>query len=130
MPTKEKRSRMTEDQKEKERQRSRRYHAKNKAKVAERKRKKREERYAMLLDIHNNECALCGVSSMPNGFFDFHHTDPTKKEGSVSAMLSSANFDRVIEECKKCLMLCPNCHRLEHLKYGHYYSARSMACQG
>jgi len=43
---------------------------------------------------------------------DFHHTDDNK-EGEISRLVLS-NWDKAMEEIKKCIPLCSNCHRKEH----------------
>jgi 5-methylcytosine-specific restriction endonuclease McrA len=115
---------MTPEEIEHQREYGRKYHKENKEAVSQRKRSKRIERYRQLVEANNSECSDCGISDMPDGFFDFHHIDPSKKERSISAMLSSAKFDKVLEELQKCVMLCPNCHRKRHIETGHYFYAR------
>lgn len=90
-----------------------------------RKKRVREERLADLYEANDSKCADCGKYSTKLGFFDFHHTDPLAKEGSISAMLSSASMERVLKEVEKCVMLCPNCHRLRHIESGHYVNAKN-----
>ena len=41
---------------------------------------------------------------------DFHHTDANKEKG-VSKI---TNVSRALEEARKCIVLCSNCHRVEH----------------
>lgn len=45
---------------------------------------------------------------------DFHHKDSSNKEGMISKFLNLGNKDKVINETKKCIVLCSNCHRKEH----------------
>ena len=45
---------------------------------------------------------------------DFHHEDPTTKEGNVHRFVSNGQFAKVYEEIKKCIVLCANCHRIHH----------------
>lgn len=44
---------------------------------------------------------------------DYHHLDPTTKEMCLSDMVFKHRFARarVLEEIKKCILLCSNCHR-------------------
>ena len=65
------------------------------------------------------KCEHCGIEY--NGvnacIFDFHHIDPSLKDTEVSIMLYSPYFsERIKEELDKCIMLCSNCHRIEHNK--------------
>lgn len=48
---------------------------------------------------------------------DFHHLDPTEKDFEVSAAMCDYSWERLMEEVKKCIVLCSNCHRKVH-KYG------------
>ncbi len=66
-------------------------------------------------------CEKCSVTG-PEGFLDFHHLDSSTKEftiGEFPKTLSTETFiNKVIPEMQKCILLCPNCHRLEHLVMG------------
>jgi len=55
------------------------------------------------------------MESFRVGFFDFHHIIPEEKEYNVGGLLNKS-WDKVLDEAQKCLMLCPNCHRLEHIE--------------
>ena len=43
----------------------------------------------------------------------FHHTDDNKEE-CVSRLIGIASLKKAIEEIKKCIVLCANCHFKEH----------------
>lgn len=65
------------------------------------------------------KCEHCGIEY--NGtnacIFDFHHLDTSLKDTEVSIMLNSPLFsDKIKEELDKCIILCSNCHRIEHNK--------------
>lgn len=45
--------------------------------------------------------------------YDFHHRDPSIKEGRASVFLNWS-LERIKIELDKCDLLCANCHRLEH----------------
>ena len=48
---------------------------------------------------------------------EFHHPDPERKSASVGAMISdSAPASAVRGEVQKCIVLCANCHRKEHVE--------------
>ena len=59
-----------------------------------------------------NKCAICDENH--ESCLDFHHIDPTIKEGSVSRLAGKKNRKLVVEEIKKCVILCSNCHRKFH----------------
>ena len=48
--------------------------------------------------------------------YDFHHKDPTEKEGGIAKLLQSYALDhpKVQQELEKCILLCSNCHRELH----------------
>ena len=57
------------------------------------------------------KCEHCGYDKC-TGALEFHHLDPAKKDFTIS----DANFrlNEAIEESKKCILLCANCHRELH----------------
>ena len=57
------------------------------------------------------KCKQCGFAHP--AALDFHHKDPTQKSFGISA---NKHIDKVkiLEEIKKCEVLCANCHRIEH----------------
>lgn len=57
-------------------------------------------------------CSKCGYSSCIDAL-DFHHTDPTKKEFSVSD-IRKGSLKKYLSEVDKCVLLCANCHRELH----------------
>jgi hypothetical protein len=57
-------------------------------------------------------CERCGYNKSPYAL-EFHHRDPSQKDGNISRMLSHS-WSRVKKELDKCIMLCANCHREEH----------------
>ena len=60
-------------------------------------------------------CAKCGISydGKNAAIFQFHHLDPSEKE-SILAKKFNGSFEKALEELKKCILLCSNCHALEH----------------
>jgi hypothetical protein len=58
------------------------------------------------------KCVKCGFTH--HAALDFHHEDPSTKEGNVNRFVSNAQYKRVYEEIKKCIVLCANCHRIHH----------------
>jgi 5-methylcytosine-specific restriction endonuclease McrA len=57
-------------------------------------------------------CTKCGFKHP--AVLDFHHEDPTLKEGNIHRFVSNGQFKKVREEIKKCIVLCANCHRIHH----------------
>lgn len=62
------------------------------------------------VEYKGGKCLSCGYSKCEDAL-EFHHTDPTKKEFSISKY-RSRSFDKIIKkELDKCVLLCANCHR-------------------
>lgn len=57
-------------------------------------------------------CTKCGFNHV--AALDFHHTDPTQKDGNIHKFVSNGQFTKAYEEIKKCIVLCANCHRIHH----------------
>ena len=61
----------------------------------------------------NLKCAKCGEER--EYCLDFHHIDPNEKENTIARMTSNNyRLDAVLNEIKKCIVLCSNCHREFH----------------
>ena len=61
----------------------------------------------------NLKCAKCGEER--EYCLDFHHVDPNEKENTIARMTSNNyRLDTVLDEIKKCIVLCSNCHREFH----------------
>ena len=61
-------------------------------------------------------CKRCGLESEHTTVYDFHHTDPFNKGKDIkggSDFMRKA-WERIEAEIKKCILLCANCHRIEH----------------
>lgn len=74
--------------------------------------KHRQKRKLELIKIMGNKCALCGYNKAITAL-EFHHINPEEK----SYWLSSGNCKTIEEdlnEAKKCILVCANCHREIH----------------
>ena len=89
------------------------HYQKNKAATIRRtkavKAREKEEWFAFKSRL---SCTKCGFNHI--AALDFHHEDPTTKEGNVHRFVSNGQFARAYEEIKKCIVLCANCHRIHH----------------
>jgi transposase len=54
-------------------------------------------------------CILCGYDRHP-GALHFHHLDPSQKRYTLSRAGHTRRFAEALEEAKKCVLLCANCH--------------------
>ena len=79
--------------------------------------KLRTERESMLLSLFDGKCSMCGLKDEHPSFFDFHHINMGTKIREVKQILCGS-LTTLMEEVKKCVMLCPNCHRRTHIKEG------------
>lgn len=91
---------------------------KNKDKVKTRGKLRRESikesNLAIVKDMFGLICSHCGFTHSTTAPFDFHHTNPDKKEGLVSDMMKLVDEYKLRKELSKCILLCATCHRLEH----------------
>lgn len=62
-----------------------------------------------LLSICGNCCIVCGYNRC-GAALEFHHLDPSLKEFSFSSGVP-INFQRLVDEARKCVLCCSNCHR-------------------
>lgn len=67
-----------------------------------------------MFEYLGGECKVCGIKE-PLCIFDFHHIDPGTKDFSLNEK-KSLSFDKIKSELDKCIILCANCHRIEHSK--------------
>jgi hypothetical protein len=65
------------------------------------------------------KCEKCGIQHAGNNaaIFDFHHKDPAMKDADWGKW-RAWNKERLLGELDKCMLLCANCHRMEHFS-GH-----------
>ena len=76
------------------------------AQIAENSRKLKRK----MVELKGDCCSACG-GKFPDVVYDFHHVDPSTKDFSIA---KSRNFEKIKKELEKCVMLCSNCHRIEH----------------
>ena len=72
----------------------------------------RKRRKENLIRVLGSCCCLCGYNKCI-GALEFHHVEPENKK----YQLSSGNCHKIeddLEEAKKCILVCANCHREIH----------------
>lgn len=90
-----------------------RYWATKLNRVAQREIKERYRRSLYsLIESAREQCIRCGESDP--ACLDFHHRDPLTKVAHVSTMWNSYGRAAIVEEIKKCDVICSNCHRKLH----------------
>lgn len=94
---------------------SKAHHEKNKTQrllqLGARRRELKDKWYEFKATLKCSECGFSHIAAL-----DFHHKDPSKKEGLISRLISDGRFKKAEEEAKKCIILCANCHRIHHHK--------------
>jgi hypothetical protein len=66
----------------------------------------------------NNKCEMCGLERNTIEdleMFDFHHTDRSNKSFELGDKIEDRKWEDIKKELDKCMMLCANCHRKQHL---------------
>lgn len=71
-----------------------------------RRQKHRDWLYTYKKSLH---CAYCGLKDKP-WLLSFHHLYKDDKSCNISDMVGDSKLESVMEEIKKCVCLCHNCH--------------------
>ena len=67
-----------------------------------------------LIKVFHSKCCICGFNSYQEAL-EFHHIDPATKKFGINASDSVTKaLSKQLEEMKKCILLCANCHRGVH----------------
>ncbi len=77
--------------------------------VIQARREKKERAIAFMGGV----CFGCGRDGSPS-LFEFHHKNAREKDFGISEDGISRNWDAIVAELAKCVMLCANCHREVH----------------
>ena len=64
-----------------------------------------------LVEAFGGKCGICGYNKSVRAL-SFHHLDPNEKEISFTGRCVS--WIKIVEEARKCVMLCSNCHMEVH----------------
>jgi hypothetical protein len=62
------------------------------------------------------KCVKCGYYENIAAL-TFHHTEPNDKDFNISSHKHSKSWFEITKELDKCVILCANCHHIEHSKY-------------
>jgi len=72
---------------------------------------------ARMVAAFGGKCCVC-QKEYPQEVFEFHHLDPAEKDFAFGSVRSNClSWDKIVNELRKCVMVCANCHRL--VEYGH-----------
>jgi predicted HNH restriction endonuclease len=68
-----------------------------------------------VIDLLGGKCSVCN-GTFHQAAYDFHHKNPTEKEGGIAKLLQSYSVQhpKVQQELNKCILICSNCHRTLH----------------
>jgi len=75
--------------------------------------KRRKKVRQMAVEYKGGKCQICGYDRCIEAL-EFHHTNSSGKDFSISEKGYTRSWDRVREELDKCMLLCANCHREFH----------------
>lgn len=81
---------------------------------SERVKKWRENCKTRMVEAMGGACQCCGYNTCQEALA-FHHIDPSQKElkfGSIRA--NPVNWNKIVEELKKSILVCHNCHSEIH----------------
>lgn len=72
-----------------------------------------------MIQYKDGECSKCTLKLKDSHYsvFDFHHLDPNEKDVNFKG-IKHKKWEIIKKEIDKCVLLCANCHRLEHAKFG------------
>jgi len=73
------------------------------------------KRKIQAIQYKGSKCINCGISypNTPYSVFDFHHTNFNEKDFQWDK-LRLQSWEKIRIELDKCVLLCANCHRIEH----------------
>ena len=93
---------------------SKKHYTNNKEKVIKANGRRRRAMTAKFANFKaTKSCIQCGESHPAT--LDFHHVERNKLNKKVHSLVSNGHYwDRIMEEIKKCVVLCSNCHRKHH----------------
>jgi len=75
----------------------------------------RRHRWFELFKYKGSKCEHCGISDLHHPeIYEFHHIDPSLKKATVASMISGASDKTLYAEVDKCILVCANCHNIEH----------------
>lgn len=74
--------------------------------------RRRSRKEKIINKVFDGECEACGYSECIRAL-NLHHKNPDEKKFGLSDMLRRS-WEDVLKECKKCKLLCANCHQKHH----------------
>jgi len=76
-----------------------------------------KRRKGNLIKVFHSKCCLCGFDKFQEAL-EFHHVNPDEKEfGVCDSNAVTKALEKQLNEMKKCILVCANCHRGIHSGY-------------
>lgn len=67
------------------------------------------------IEYKGNCCSDCKVKFDRPEVYQFHHLNPKEKDVEW-VKLKTRNWEKIVKELDKCILLCANCHIIRHSK--------------
>lgn len=91
------------------------YYQKNKEKRKQYIKQCFDDNYSLLTNKGLiTDCIICGFPKEKFAAIDFHHINPEEKEKQMSPLIHNPVSQGLLEEARKCVCMCRNCHSLYH----------------
>lgn len=89
-----------------------RYYLRNKELYKDKNARRRKELISFVISLKQKPCMDCGVQ-YPHYVMDFDHRDKDTKLTTINRMVNFHSYSKkkILEEIKKCDLVCANCHR-------------------
>lgn len=88
------------------------WYSENKEYSLEKQRIKKRDKKLWAIEHLGGCCQSCGGKFHPS-VYEFHHINPETKDRDPSKMMQLSH-EKLQKELDKCVLLCANCHRIEH----------------
>jgi len=73
----------------------------------------RKRSISRLKKAFDSKCGICFYDKCEKAL-EFHHLSPNDKDFTISSWRKISKWSILVEEAKKCVLLCANCHREVH----------------
>ena len=88
---------------------------------------RRKKLKQMAIAYKGGACQRCGYAAC-EAALTFHHTEPARKDLSLSGEGMTRSWQRVRAELDKCILLCANCHAEIHSRQ-HVFRSIAGECK-
>lgn len=90
-----------------------RYYLRNKALYKQKNERRRKDLIDFVISLKQKPCMDCGAQ-YPHYVMDFDHRDRKTKLATINSMINFHSYskEKILDEIKKCDLVCANCHRI------------------